>query len=131
MPTLFGQPVLAGAIRAGCEALGLRLLAKSPSNALTAVWIPPELDARRFSQTLKQEYGITVAGGQGHLKGKIFRISHLGYYDELDAVAVISALEMTLLDCGWRFETGAGVRAAQLHMSKSPGVVLPKSAAVR
>ncbi len=120
--------VLARAIRGGSEAVGLRLLARSPSNALTAVWIPAELDAKRFSQTLKQTYGISVAGGQGQLKGKIFRISHLGYYDELDAVGVISALEMTLRDCGWRFETGAGVRAVQSQMSKADHTLLTKSA---
>lgn len=120
--------LLAKAIRAGSEALGLRLFARSPSNALTAICIPPGLDAKRFSQTLKKTYGITVAGGQGQLKDKVFRISHLGYYDELDAVGVISALEMTLRDCGWRFETGAGVRAVQLNMSKPPQADLPRSA---
>ncbi len=121
--------LMAGAIRAGCGALGLRLLAKTPSNALTAVWIPTELDARKFSQTLKQAYGVTVAGGQGHLKGKIFRISHLGYYDALDAVGVVAALEMTLRDCGWKFEAGAGVLAAQSHMLKPDHTFLSASAA--
>lgn len=110
--------LLGEAIRAGCQALGLRLLAASPSNALTAVWIPREIDSKKFSNLLKQSYGITVAGGQGQLKGKIFRISHLGYYDLLDAVAVISALEMTLRDCGWKFEAGAGVRAVQSRIAK-------------
>jgi aspartate aminotransferase-like enzyme len=104
---------IAEAVRTGCKALGLRLLAVCPSNALTAVYFPDGIDAKKFSNTLKQKYGITAAGGQGSLKGKIFRISHLGYYDMLDAVTVISALEMTLKDCGWQFETGVGVHAAQ------------------
>lgn len=108
---------LASAVRAGCEALGLRLFAKTPSNALTSVWIPSEIDAKKFSNTLKKTFGVTVAGGQGELKGRIFRISHLGYYDELDAVSVVSALEMTLQECGWHFEPGDGVRAAQAHTS--------------
>lgn len=105
--------IMGDAIRAGCKALGLRPLATFPSNALTAVWIPEGIDSKKFSNTLKQTYSISVAGGQGHLKGKIFRISHLGYYDTLDAITMVSALEMALKDCGWKFETGAGVRAAQ------------------
>ena len=104
---------LATAVRAGCKAVGLQLLAKSPSNALTAVWVPSGMDGKKLSQTLKNDYGITVAGGQGDLKGKIIRISHLGYYDKLDVVAMISALEMALHDCGWKFETGSGVKAVQ------------------
>jgi aspartate aminotransferase-like enzyme len=104
---------LAESIRQAVRALGLQLLAHSPSNALTAVFIPHGVDAKTFNAILKNTYGITIAGGQGHLTGKIFRISHLGYYDELDMIAFISALEMTLCDCGYKFERGAGVGAAQ------------------
>ena len=104
---------LALSIREGVKALGLVVLAKHPSSALTAVRIPETIDAKKFNKTLKNTYGITVAGGQGHLSGKIFRISHLGYYDELDMISMISALEMTLMECGHSFEGGAGVRAAQ------------------
>ncbi len=109
---------LSSAIRAGCTALGLKLFGNSPSYAVTAVWVPEGIEFKTFNKTIKQKYGITIAGGQDHLKGKIFRISHLGYYDELDMVAMISALEMTLQDCGWRFDTGAGVRAAQRAFSE-------------
>jgi aspartate aminotransferase-like enzyme len=104
---------LASAVQEGCRALGLRLFAEHPSNALTAVWVPNNVEWKKFNSTLKNTHGITVAGGQGELKGKIFRISHLGYYDELDIVSVISALEMTLMDCGFEFEAGVGVKAAQ------------------
>ncbi len=104
---------LAAAVRAGIQALGLKLLSKSPSNALTAVWNPEGCDAKLFNTALKSTYGITVAGGQGHLKGKIFRISHLGYYDELDVIGVISAVELALRDAGYRFEATSGVSAAQ------------------
>ena len=110
--------VLADAVRSGCTAVGLRLLAGRPSNALTAAWIPESIDAKKFSKTLKSTYGITVAGGQGTLKGKIFRISHLGYYDLLDAITVIGALELTLRNCGWKFDEGAGVRAVQHQLAK-------------
>ncbi|PIU44416.1 MAG: aminotransferase [Ignavibacteriales bacterium CG07_land_8_20_14_0_80_59_12] len=104
---------LAAAVRAGVQALGLRLLAKSPSNALTAIWNPEVPDVKVFNNALKKKYGITVAGGQGHLKDKIFRISHLGYYDELDVLSVIGAIELSLRDAGYVFEPGAGVKAAQ------------------
>jgi aspartate aminotransferase-like enzyme len=104
---------LARAVRSAVRALDLKLLAVNPSNALTAVWIPEGIDAKRFNKTLKEKYHVTVAGGQGTLAGKIFRIAHLGYYDELDMVAVISALEMTLHDCSYRFTPGAGVKAVQ------------------
>lgn len=109
--------IMGAAIREGCKALGLRLVAQHPSNALTAVYIPENIDPKRFSSVLKQTYAITVAGGQGPLKGKIFRISHLGYYDALDAVSVISALEMTLKACGLKFERGVGVSAVQSIIS--------------
>ena len=104
---------LAAAVRAGIQALGLKLLSKSPSNALTAVWNPEGCDVKLFNTALKSTYGITVAGGQGPLKGKIFRISHLGYYDELDVIGVVSAVELALRDAGYQFEAASGVSAAQ------------------
>lgn len=105
--------VLAEATRQGVMALGLELFAKTPSNALTAVKIPESLQGPRFTNHLREKYRVTVAGGQGPLKGKIFRIAHLGYYDTLDMMAMISALEMTLADLGWDFVPGAGVQAVQ------------------
>ena len=112
---------LARAIRAGCEALQLSLFTSFPSNALTAVRVPAAISAKELLKHMKDRYGITVAGGQGHLKGKIFRIAHLGFCDELDAVAVISALENALRSCGWNgssgtLEPGAGVRAVQREL---------------
>lgn len=104
---------LATALRSATKALGLQILAKEPSNALTAIRIPESIDSKKFSTFLKKTYGITAAGGQGALAGKIIRISHLGYYDELDMIAVISAIEMALTGCGFAFEQGAGIRAAQ------------------
>ncbi|MGH2567327.1 MAG: pyridoxal-phosphate-dependent aminotransferase family protein [Bacteroidota bacterium] len=104
---------LAGAVRAAVQALGLKLFASAPSNALTGFWIPERIEAKKFNDALKKTYGITIAGGQGHLAGKIVRISHLGYYDELDIVALVAGLEMALRDCGYACEPGAGVQAAQ------------------
>jgi serine---pyruvate transaminase len=104
---------LADALRSGCTALGLNLFSSSPSNALTAVYVPEGVEFKKFNSVLKQKYGITVAGGQGDLKGKIFRISHLGYYDELDMMTMIAALERTLVEVGVSIKPGDGLAAAQ------------------
>lgn len=104
---------LAEATRAGVQALGLKLFAESPSDALTAVRVPPTIDTVRLIKLLREKYGITVAEGQGRLKGKIFRIGHLGYLDHLDVISVVSVLEHALAEIGWEFEAGAGVKAVQ------------------
>ncbi|HTY39279.1 MAG TPA: alanine--glyoxylate aminotransferase family protein [Bacteroidota bacterium] len=104
---------LAIGLRDGLRGIGLRLFSEFPSFAVTPVWLPEGIEWKSFNRILKEKYGITIAGGQEEYAGKIFRISHLGYYDELDMVAMLSALEMTLVDCGHSFELGAGVRAAQ------------------
>ena len=99
--------------RAVC-ALGLELYAEDcPSDALTAVKFPQGVDGERLRALFFERFGITVAGGQERAKGKIIRIAHLGYYDRLDMIMVISALEMLLREMGHRFEMGAGVRAAE------------------
>jgi aspartate aminotransferase-like enzyme len=106
--------LLARATREAVKALGLELYAaESPSNALTAVKIPEEIGAAEIKDRFLEEFGITVAGGQDRAKGKIIRIAHLGYYGRLDMVMVIGALEMVLKEMGYRFELGAGVRAAE------------------
>ncbi len=102
---------LANAIRAGVTALGLKLFSDSASYAVTPVWLPAGVEWKTFNKTLKGKYGITIAGGQDDFAGKIFRVSHLGYYDEMDMVIMITALEMTLKECGYKFETGIGVQA--------------------
>lgn len=108
---------MAMGVRAGIRGLGLRLFSESPSYAVTPVWLPEELDWKKFNNALKNNYGITVAGGQDAYAGKIFRISHLGYYDELDMVSVISALEYALRDSGFAFAPGSGVAAVQEFFS--------------
>ncbi|CUS97893.1 pyridoxal-phosphate-dependent aminotransferase family protein [Candidatus Kryptobacter tengchongensis] len=105
---------LSKAVREGCKAIGLKLFGEPPSYAVTAVYFPDGIDKKEFQKTLKYKYGVTVAGGQEHLKDKIFRISHLGYYDEIDIIGVISAIEMALLESGFdEFNPGDGVRAVQ------------------
>jgi len=105
---------LAEATRRAVKALGLELYAPdSPSDALTAVKFPPGIDGEKLKALFFEKFGITVAGGQEQAKGKIIRIAHLGYYNRLDIIMVISALEMLLREMGYRFELGAGVRAAE------------------
>ncbi|MEJ5304663.1 MAG: alanine--glyoxylate aminotransferase family protein [Ignavibacteria bacterium] len=104
---------LAEGIRIGVKALGLKLMSKNPSNAITAVFIPEGIEFKKFNDALKYEFGITVAGGQEQYKGKLFRISHLGYYDELDMITMISALEFALKKAGYNFQAASGVNAIQ------------------
>lgn len=95
----------ARATRAGLNAIGLEIFAKRPANAMTGV-VAPGGDAEKITSRLKQKYGLQVAGGQGELKGKIFRISHMGYIDHFDTLGVLSGLELTLLELGHKVELG-------------------------
>ena len=105
---------LASATRAAVKALGLELFApETPSNALTAIKIPAGIDGLKLQALFFERFGITVAEGQDRAKGKIIRIAHLGYYERLDMVMVISALEMLLKEMGYVFELGTGVKAAE------------------
>lgn len=104
---------LAKATRAGATALGLQLYApKSPSDAVTAILAPQGINGSDVVKVMREEYGITIAGGQAQAKGKIFRVAHLGHVDQFDVITVISALEMTLGKLGYHVELGKGVRAA-------------------
>ena len=110
---------LAEATRRAVKALGLELYAPdSPSNAVTAVKIPGGIDGEKLKDLFFEKFGITVAEGQDRAKGKIIRIAHLGYYERLDMVMVISALEMLLKEMGYSFELGTGVRAAEEILMK-------------
>ncbi len=105
---------LAEATRAAMRALGLELLAPdSPSFACTAVRVPAGVDGKALLQHLRDRYDVTLAGGQGHLAGKIFRVGHMGDVDAFDMVTAVSAIEMGLADLGWPVKAGEGVRAAQ------------------
>lgn len=107
--------LLARAVRAAVRRLGLKLLVEDrcASNALTSVLGPEGIDADELRKVIKKEYGVTFAGGQGILKGKIFRIAHMGFADKMDVMIAISALEMALSQVGYPVELGAGTRAAQ------------------
>jgi aspartate aminotransferase-like enzyme len=106
--------MLAEATRAAAGALGLRLFAKSsPANAVTAICPPEGIDSSAIVKELRTRFGAIVANGQGTMKGKIFRLAHLGYYDAADVFAIVAALEIVLQKIGHKVELGSGVRAAQ------------------
>lgn len=105
--------LLARATRSAVKAIHLELLSKkSPSNAVTAVLVPSVIqDGRQIPKLMRDQYGVTIAGGQDELEGKIFRLSHFGYCDRFDIITGISALELVLHELGHKFELGNGVKA--------------------
>jgi aspartate aminotransferase-like enzyme len=108
---------LALALRAGLAAIGLRLFSDAPSYAVTPVWLPGSVEWNSLYKALKVDNGITVAGGQGEFAGKIFRVSHLGYYDDLDMVAVMAGIERAFQAVGHPVPLGKGVEAVQKTLS--------------
>jgi aspartate aminotransferase-like enzyme len=105
---------LARATRAGVEALGLELFAKAtPSPALTAVAAPAGVNSEQIVAAYSRSHNITIAGGQGEMKGTLFRLGHMGYAAELDVIAALAALEQVLADLGQPVDFGASVGAAQ------------------
>lgn len=104
--------ILAQMTREAMKEIGLRLLSESPANSATGVYTPENIDADVFRKEL-QKIGVRVAGGQDHLKGKIIRVAHMGYFDYLDMIEVISAIEIALYKMGYNIELGKGVRKAQ------------------
>jgi aspartate aminotransferase-like enzyme len=104
---------LAKACREGVKAMGLRLYApEAPSTAVTAVYSPEGMDAGKIVKTLKNKFSMTIAGGQDQAKGKIFRIGHLGYYDPMDILNALAAVETALIENGHKIQPGVGVGAA-------------------
>ena len=110
---------LAKATRAASGGLGLELFSSSPTNAVTAYRVPNGIDGTAVIKQMRTRYGITIAGGQDHLKGKIVRIAHIGYVSEFDVITAISGLEMTLSDLGYVMRPGSGVAAAQATFAET------------
>ena len=105
---------LARATRAGVEALGLEIFAKAtPSPALTPVVAPAGLDSEKILAAFSSSHNITIAGGQGEMKGKVFRLGHMGYVAEFDVITALAALEQVLQELGHAVDFGASVSAAQ------------------
>jgi len=107
--------VLAAAVKEGVRALGLDLFGENPEKAwaVTAVRAPEGIDGNELVARVRSEHGIILAPGQGPLKGKVFRIGHLGYYDRLDILRGLAAIEMTLDGMGYPVKRGSAVAAAE------------------
>jgi aspartate aminotransferase-like enzyme len=104
----------AAATRAAAKALELKLVApNAPSPATTGIYVPSTVDGGKLVSYLRDKMGVTFAGGQDQLKGKIVRIAHLGYIDAFDTITAISAFEMALRKFGHQLTLGRGVGAAQ------------------
>jgi aspartate aminotransferase-like enzyme len=106
--------------RAAAKALGLKLFSTtSPGAALTAIAPPSGMDSSDIVKAFRNQFGAIIANGQGEMKGQLFRIAHLGYYDYLDTIAAIGALEQVLASLGKDIQLGAGLKAAQQVYAES------------
>lgn len=104
---------MSDACQAGVQALGLELFSSRPAEGLTAFIVPEGVSESKLRGSLTARFGIATVGGQDKLKGKIVRIGHMGYTDELDVIGTLAALEMTLAEMGFEVEPGRAVTAAQ------------------
>jgi len=115
LENIFARHVrLADGMRSALRALGLDIFPRDLlSESVSAVSVPEGVDGKAIPRLMQNEQGITIAGGQAHLSGKIFRIGHMGYVDESDMLAAIGGLERVLSSLGHELEKGAGLTAAQ------------------
>jgi aspartate aminotransferase-like enzyme len=105
---------LAKAAQAGIKAFGFPLFSSAPCNVLTAATLPSGFDGQALIRKMLSDQGVSIAGGQDHLKGKIFRLAHMGYMDGFDVVVGLTALEATLKDMGYKIpEAGKAAKAAE------------------
>jgi serine---pyruvate transaminase len=105
---------LGRACRAGVKAMGLELFSPDDdrSAVVTAINAPDGIDSSELVQTLRDRHGIVLAPGQGPLKGKIFRIGHIGYYDVFDITTALAGVELVLSELGADIERGVAITAA-------------------
>jgi len=105
---------LGRACREGAKAMGLELFSpdEERSAVVTAIRAPEGVDATEVVSTLRDRFGITIANGQGDLKGKIFRIGHIGWFDVFDITTALAAVELALVDAGAEIERGVAVTRA-------------------
>lgn len=105
--------LLARATRAGMKAIGFELFCESPCDVVTAASVPAGVEGGKIVKLLREKYGVSIAGGQGALKGKIIRFAHMGYIGKADILVGFSCLEMVLTELGYKFEKGKSVAAAE------------------
>ncbi len=107
---------MAKAVQEAVKSLGLELFSQAPSNVVTAVKVPENLEGGKIVKILREKYGVSIAGGQLEMKGKIFRLAHMGYMERFDLVIGISAIEMILTELGAKVELGKGVATLEKHI---------------
>jgi aspartate aminotransferase-like enzyme len=116
--------LMSEACQAGVQALGLELFSARPAEGLTAFRVPDGLKDSQIRGKMADRFGVQTVGGQAKLKGKIVRIGHMGYTDELDVISALAALEMTLSELGFDVEPGKAVTAAQqVFLGKTAGAL--------
>ena len=114
---------LGRACRAGIKAMGLDLFSpdEDRSAVVTAARMPDGMDSGELTLALRERHGVTIAGGQGELKGAIFRIGHIGWYDEFDIATALAAVELVLGELGAPIERGiAATRALEVYAEGTP-----------
>jgi len=110
---------MATACRAAVAAMGLELFAERPNNGLTVITVPANIDGSATLKMMEKKYGFKFADGQDNMKGKIWRLSHMGYTDAFDVLGAISALELVLIESGYAMTPGAGVAAFQTSLANA------------
>ena len=110
--------VLASMTRAAMTEIGLKIFSEAPSDSVTGVVAPEKLGSGKIIKQMKQRHGAIIADGQDDLKNRMFRLAHLGYYDYMEALGLIGALEDVLLNLGETFEAGKAIAAAQREYRK-------------
>jgi len=109
---------MAEATRAAAEAMGLKVYAKAPAESVTAIELPEGIDGVKVIAEMRDTHGITVAGGQAQLKGRIIRVAHMGYVDKFEMLAALAALEDVLIRMGVDIPRGAGIAKAWEILSR-------------
>jgi serine---pyruvate transaminase len=120
LPAIFAHHRrLSEGTKTGVTAMGLELFSMAPSEAITVIKSPEGIDGQNIVKILREDYGITIAGGQAQAKGKIFRISHMGHLDEWDMIIALTAVERALNQLGYPVEFGKGVAAAEAYFAQN------------
>lgn len=122
---------LAEGVRKAVDAWGLKLCAKAPkwhSDTVSAILVPEGIDSGDIVKRAYRTYQTSLGGGLNKVMGKVFRIGHLGWLNEVMVLSSLSAAEMALLDCGVRLSPGSGVGAAIQHFRASAAVPVAEAA---
>jgi aspartate aminotransferase-like enzyme len=122
LPAVFERhAVLGRAAREAVRGMGLELFGPEDehANVVTVARTPEGIDGAAIPKLMRDRYGITIAGGQGHLKGRIVRIAHCGYYGAFDVLTSIAGMEMALDELGFDVSFGAGVSRAQQEFARA------------